>query len=93
MEDIKLALLGDPEAQEAFTARGELLPCPFCGEQNPVITCENRLWWDYYVFCKTCGAVSVLKESERKVIEAWNTRPPLLTPTQMAVLNRLEEEK
>lgn len=27
------ALLGDREAQEAFTARGELLPCPCCGKQ------------------------------------------------------------
>lgn len=31
MDDITLALLGDREAQERVTARGELLPCPLCG--------------------------------------------------------------
>lgn len=35
MTEIDRALLGDREAQEAITARGELLPCPGCnGEET-----------------------------------------------------------
>ena len=38
MDEIKKALLGDKEAQKAVTERGELLPCPFCGSKNVIIS-------------------------------------------------------
>lgn len=34
MDDIKKAMLGDKEAAERLTERGELLTCPFCGKQG-----------------------------------------------------------
>ena len=32
LDEKTLALLGDRYAQKIVTDRGELLPCPFCGE-------------------------------------------------------------
>lgn len=36
MNDITLAFLGDPAAQERITERGELLPCPWCFRKRVV---------------------------------------------------------
>lgn len=32
MDDAKKAMLGDCEAQQRLTEKGELLPCPWCGK-------------------------------------------------------------
>ena len=78
------AILGDREAQEAITARGELLPCPFCGRE-PIIE-------DSLVFCGACGLG--YEELDCGIsLQAWNHRQPLLTPTQMAVLGIAREPR
>ena len=90
-----LALLGDREAQEAFTARGELLPCPKCGGEVAEYGPEDwkPTWYDpdsggdpvNYV-CE-CGLTFCIGSYDyHETMKEWNTRPPLLTPTQMALL-------
>ena len=67
LDDRILALLGDQAAQERMTERGELLPCPICGNMpeirndGPKIDLGNRLlekecdfFASWYVECK-CG--------------------------------------
>lgn len=118
LDDKTRALLGDREAQEAFTARGELLVCQVCGKQpelkhnGPQIDHGNRFLDDkcdfftaWAVKCKcghvingyitqyqinTDGTVSMVgdRDGRKEAIQNWNTRPPLLTPTQMAALER-----
>lgn len=94
------ALLGDREAQEAFTARGELLPCPCCGGTADIgvdSDCDRYQEWNS-IFCTNCWIqmngyrtyFGVEKEEVPELIAKWNHRPPLLTPTQMAVLGRME---
>lgn len=97
------ALLGDREAQEAITARGELLPCPCCGAQptqfgGPSIS---------YVHCDKCGMEAYRMVSdgedvvekicahspEREARLVWNTRAPVLTPTQIALLGIAREPR
>ena len=80
------ALLGDREAQEAFTARGELLPCPGCNGEE---TKHRAVMACVMIECQ-CGFMAAgydLDEARR----IWNQRAPLLTPTQMAVLERETE--
>lgn len=38
MDEVTRALLGDREAQERVTERGELLPCPFCGNGDAILS-------------------------------------------------------
>ena len=90
------ALLGDREAQEAITARGELLPC-FCG-RNPNLstTALSSAPGVYATLQCDCGIImnvygEVTTETALKLIRKWNTRTTLLTPTQMAVLEKLED--
>lgn len=67
LTDKERAMLGDREAQEAITERGELLPCPVCGKQpelrnnGPQIDRGNRFLEDdcdfftaWHVTCR-CG--------------------------------------
>lgn len=52
LDDVTLALLGDRDAQERITARGELLPCPFCGSEEV----ESELvCGEYFVTCNACN--------------------------------------
>lgn len=97
------AMLGEQEAQEAFTARGELLPCPCCGKQPRHFGGASIA----YVHCDGCGLEICRMDADgddvisricsvspkHEAVLAWNTRPQLLTQTQMALLERLEEEK
>lgn len=82
-EDIRLALLGDREAQERVTERGELLPCPICGETK-VKNCHA--FGDIWFQCDKCGCGCGFHSSEKWARKDWNTRAPLLTPTQLAML-------
>ena len=90
MEDIKLALLGDREAQEAITAMGVILDCPCCGG-------KADCWEDTgnrkgFVQCVDCE-LTIQSTSKEAAIAEWNHRAPLLTPAQMAALDMPEEEK
>lgn len=69
MDDITLALLGDREAQERVTERGELLPCPMCKSEEISIQGDGYNVYDpetlgyvdsvddefIYVACENCG--------------------------------------
>lgn len=86
---ITRALLGDREAQEAITARGELLPCQCGGEADcncNALVQNGEFKWS--VECLSCGLILGPFETEKEATGTWNHRPPLLTPTQMAVLER-----
>ena len=51
MDDIaRRAMLGDRQAQDEVTARGELLPCPFCGGKAVMIEGDDFLT----VRCESC---------------------------------------
>lgn len=84
MNDIEKALLGDCEAQKRVTERGELLPCPFCGNKN--IRVSN--WGMWRCWCPECFGKSEDTLRERDAISRWNIRPTLLTQKQ---IKRLEE--
>ena len=86
------ALLGDREAQEAITARGELLPCPFCGA-DAMIEYDTINPFEYAVFCGDCGVMTTTSEDENIARREWNHRAPLLTPTQMALLGIAREPR
>ena len=83
MTDITLALLGDHEAAERVTARGELLPCPWCGYD---IIPELGDAWGY---CPKCRCYGPPKDSYWEGILAWNTRAPILRAEEM---ERLEAD-
>lgn len=92
------ALLGDREAQEAITARWELLPC-FCG-RNPNLstTALSSAPGVYATLQCDCGIImnvygEVTTETVLKLIRKWNTRAPLLTPEQMAMLGIAREPR
>lgn len=86
MDDVKLALLGDRAAQERITARGELLPCPWCGSnkilKNGYLDCS--VWY----FCRNvkCNASGPEAQNESDAILAWNTRAPILSAEELEVL-------
>lgn len=64
----------------------ELLPCPFCGEEDLKVKIDNEMKWECgriraVVMCNTCraqGAIAETKgfESEAKIgaINLWNRR-------------------
>lgn len=79
--------LGDREAQKAITARRELLPCPLCGvdlRNHP----PSRIHFHEASGC-LLDRVGIPMEKARE----WNTRPPLLTPTQKALLGIAREPR
>lgn len=80
-ELIRLALLGDPEAQKRCTKKEIVLPCPFCGGkammQQDITGRES-----YHVACSNvkdmCNLIAGLpmwSESEEDALKVWNTRP------------------
>lgn len=75
MDEVKRALLGDKKAQESFSAREELLPCPKCycqnveieGNGHDVLDRDTLAVVDYiphdfiYVTCENCNYSSAPK--------------------------------
>ena len=63
---------------------GKLKPCPLCGGEAVVETCELTDGWMGGVECTKCGCCVVTdglptsEEAKAKIIEHWNTRyePP-----------------
>ena len=102
---ITRALLGDREAQEAITARGELLPCPFCGSEPTTRVKAKAQCLEMTVICFKCGIRKVFEveicdtefskmdNGMKEAAKTWNTRAPLLTPTQMALLGIAREPR
>ena len=70
-ELIRRALLGDQEAQKECTEKGIVLPCPFCGSENIVIS----NWGLWRVWCQACLGKSDDQLSQADAIRKWNTRP------------------
>lgn len=74
-ELIRRALLGDQDAQKECTEKGIVLPCPFCGSKNIVIS----NWGLWRVWCQACLGKSDDQLSRVDSIKKWNTRPaPLI---------------
>lgn len=96
MDDLTLALLGDKEAQERITERGELLPCQ-CGGNAKCQVEDARATgifkYSAIITCKKCeislfSSGETAREAFETAAKTWNTRAPLLTPEQ---IKRLED--
>ena len=70
-ELIRRALMGDEQAQQECTKRGIVLPCPFCGSENIVIS----NWGLWSGWCQECLGKSDDQLSQADAIRKWNTRP------------------
>lgn len=70
-ELIRRALLGDKEAQEECTAKGIVLPCPFCGNEKNIIS----NWGMFRCWCSHCKAKSEDTLTQHDALKAWNSRP------------------
>lgn len=70
-ELIRCALLGDEQAQEECTAKGIVLPCPLCGNENNIIS----NWGMFRVWCPHCKAKSEDTLTTRDALKSWNARP------------------
>lgn len=68
---IRCALMGDKQAQEECIAKGIMLPCPFCGNENNIIS----NWGMFRVWCPHCKAKSEDTLTTRDALKSWNTRP------------------
>lgn len=99
LNDTQLAILGDRATQERITERGELLPCPFCGEKPATRVKAKAQCYEMSIICFKCGTsrihqvdfcdteFSKLYDGMILAIKFWNTRAPILTPEQ---IKRLE---
>lgn len=86
MNIVKRACLGDKKAQEEITARGELLPCPFCGSTDiDYGICTGTLNGFDYIECQNCffEITDVSSHNLEYVRKKWNSRPQLLTYEEM----------
>ena len=70
-ELIRRALLGSRGAQQECTEKGIVLPCPFCGNKNILIS----NWGMWRCWCSECLGKSGDSLRERDAIKHWNTRP------------------
>lgn len=68
-ELIRRALMGSREAQKECTRRGIVLPCPFCGSENIVIS----NWGLWRGWCQECLGKSDDQLSQADAIRKWNT--------------------
>lgn len=68
---IRCALMGDKQAQEECIAKGIVLPCPFCGNENNIIS----NWGMFRVWCPHCKAKSEDTLTTRDALKSWNSRP------------------
>ena len=87
LDDKARAMLGDHEAAERLTERGELLECPGCGGNDLK---EHYVCGDHFVACKACGWTGPMKNSPTEARLAWNTRVPILTAEQIVAVERME---
>lgn len=89
LDDVTLALLGDRPAQERITARGEILPCPWCKK----VPGEYDLFFRYakyslYHDCKKAGPMRVEGRTRKEVYLNWNTRMPILSAEELERLRK-----
>ena len=60
MDDVRKAMLGDHEAQQRLTERGDLIFCPKCGAgaRFEVLASSQRgtsRGWNFHISCTECG--------------------------------------
>ena len=89
MGDMTRALLGDHEAAKRLTEAGVLVPCPFCGGEA-MVEYDTIEPFEYAVFCGDCGVMPTTSEDEQVARLAWNTRAPILSSSEMEMLEGLE---
>lgn len=98
MDDIKSAMLGNKEAAKRLTEEGDLLPCPFCGENPSTRVRVKAQCFEMSVVCFKCGmsrTVQVdicdtefdkLQTGMMLAKKSWNTRAPILSAEEMEML-------
>lgn len=88
MNDYDKALRGDHEAAKRLTDAGVLLPCAFCkGKVRRVIGFGGLNFFK----CRKCGAVvsfdnDYYNTHKNEAIQAWNTRAPILSESELKKL-------
>lgn len=100
MDEKRLAMLGDREAQNQFTERGELLPCPKCHGISRIqhITTDVKMCMGFaYAYCEKCDLQTrstwpptINCIAEKKAISDWNTRAPILSLDELKRLEGME---
>ena len=88
MTDTEKALLGDREAAQRLTEKGVLLSCPMCGKASVLHSIDNCK--TVYAACPACGLMTRAYKGHYKARLAWNTRAPILSSREMAMLEGLE---
>ena len=104
MTNIERALLGDHEAAKRLTEEGDLLPCPFCGENPSTRVRVKAQCFEMSVVCFKCGmsrTVQVdicdtefdkLQTGMMLAKKSWNTRAPILSESELKKLRGGGEE-
>ena len=88
------ASLGDHEAAKRLTDAGVLVPCAFCkGKVRRVIGFGGLNFFK----CRKCGAVvsfdnDYYNTHKNEAIQAWNTRAPILSESDLKKLRGGGEE-
>lgn len=95
MTDKELAMLGDREAQERITERGELLPCPRCGEQQNIrwFSSDGKHGGYYCSYCNQGQFPIYRTEAKEWALGRWNKRSQILGREQIDILKRAREVK
>lgn len=52
----------------------ELSPCPFCGNQEPILDCLTDDD-EYFVHCPNCEVQQIANYRRAEAIDRWNRRP------------------
>ena len=94
MDDVRAALRGDKEAAKRLTEKGVLVPCWHCGGDDIVVRKANGPFVKSayqrtykYIQCRTCFSQTGYHGTEPKARLAWNTRAPILSESEMEVLD------
>ena len=88
MDDIKLAMLGNKDAAKRLTDAGVLVPCPRCGKAGVLHSIDNCK--TIYAACPVCGIMTRAYKGHEQARLAWNTRAPILSKSEMEMLEGLE---
>ena len=88
MGDMTRARLGDHEAAKRLTEAGVLVRCPFCGSAELGET--NGTHTGYWVYCRRCTATGSNAYKAEAARLAWNTRAPILSKSEMEMLEGME---
>ena len=88
MDDIKLAMLGNREAAKRLTDAGKAIPCPMCGA-DPYIE-DNIYLFQLKLICPHGCACGNPAKSRKDALLSWNTRAPILSESEMEMLEGME---